>query len=49
MWHGGNSNHSLWLPGLLAAGSDWQINPNNPPGIFEYSAGKVKFSGNAPN
>ena len=49
IWHSGSSNHSLWLPGLLAAGSDWQINPHNPPGVFEYSDGKVKFSGNVTN
>ena len=44
IWHGGNSNHSLWLPKLLAAGAGWQINPHNSSGIFEYSNGKkIKF------
>jgi hypothetical protein len=40
VWHGGSSNHSLWLPRLLAAGSDWQINPNNPPVFSNTVTGK---------
>jgi hypothetical protein len=49
-WHGGNHNHSLWLPGLLTS-SDWLINPNNPPGQFDYNegTGEVSFSGTVTN
>jgi len=48
-WHGGNHNHSLWLPGLTA-NNDWLIDPNSP-GIFDFNegAGTATFSGSVYN